>query len=275
MRTFNDILNGIRADFVNNITLQEKYGLDASKTFDEQFSKVSIEAIFTDIVASAIFLYEKIVTGIAENLTAQIAGEYPFSISWYHSRALGFQLGDSLEYNEATYRFAYPVPDEAKQIIKYVAVRQRQIEGVTKLQVFATKENKQALTAGELSAFSDYMRQIGAAGTHFQFISLAPDNLEIGATVFYNPQILNASGESLSGGEKPVEKAIVEYLNSIKYGGVFSRTKLTDAIQTASGVNDVVLADVKVNEDLNNSREIESESGFYVASVVDDITYML
>ncbi len=272
MRTLDEILTAIRADFVNNITLQEHYGLDASKTFNEQFSKVSIEAIFTYIVASAIFLYEKIVYGISADLTAKIASEYPFSISWYHDKALAFQLGDALVFNENTYRFDYLQHDTSKQIVRYAAIRQRQIEGVTKLQVFATKAEKTALSVDELRAFSKYMTEIGAAGTHFEFISLSPDLLEVNATVYYNPQLLKSTGESLSGNEKNVEMSIRDYLNGIKYGGVFSRTKLTDAIQGTIGVNDVVLGDVKLNGDLNNAREFESDSGFFKAETIN-ITY--
>lgn len=264
-RTLTDILSAIRADFVANLTMQEKYGLDPAKTFDEQFSKASWEAIQTYIQASAIWLYENIIADKADEIEAQIGAKYPFSVPWYHTAALAFQLGDQLVFDENTYQFSYPIVDESKQIVKYNQIRQRQIEGVTKLQVFTTKENKQALTADELAAFSSYISQIGAAGTHFQFISLAPDNLEINLQVYYDPQILKADGTKLSDGTNPVQLAVNDYLNGIIYAGAFNRTKLTDAVQTATGVKDVILGDVKVNGDLNNSREFESASGFYKA----------
>lgn len=40
-----DIKTQLKATFVDNVTLQELYGLDTTKGFDEQFSKVSIEAL--------------------------------------------------------------------------------------------------------------------------------------------------------------------------------------------------------------------------------------
>lgn len=263
MRTFNEILSALRADVVANTELQTKLVLDATKTFDEQFSKVSFLSILTYIVASAIFLHEQIVNDKAVEIEAQIASKYPFSIPWYYAQSLAFQLGDELVFNKNTFQFAYASIDATKQIIKYTSIRQRQVEGVTKLQVFATKENKVALTADELTAYSAYLRQVGAAGTHFQFISLAPDNLELNLTVYYNPQILKADGTSYADGSKPVETAIDNYLNGITYGGVFNRTKLTDAVQLATGVSDAVLFNVKLNGDLNNTREFESASGFY------------
>jgi len=268
-RTLNDILLAIRTDFVANIKLQSIYGLDTTLTFEDQFSRVSFESVLTYIVASAIYLYESIVSAKSDEIESQIASKYPFSIPWYSDIALAFQLGDSLLFDETTYKFNYPAIDSTKQIIKFTTIRQRQVEGVTKLQVFATKANKTALTSDELAAFSSYMTQVGAAGTHFQFISLNPDQLIINLTVYFNPQVLNSTGVSLSDGSKSVDLAIANYLNGIKYGGAFNRTKQTDAIQLAAGVNDIVLGDVKVNGDLNPAQFFESESGFYNAQSIN------
>ena len=270
-RTLNEIKQAIRADFVNNFTLQEAYGLDASKSFDEQFSTVSPEAIWTFIAASAIYLLEQIIDQKEHELESLIAAEYPFSIPWYFGKAFMFQLGDSLAFDETTYKFTYAATDEMKQIIKYVAIRQREMEGVTKLQVFATKEGKAALTDDELAAFEAYIRQIGAAGTHFDFVSLAPDNLTINLTVNYNPQVLSYSGERLSAGGKPVNEAVATYLDNIKYAGSFSRTKLVDAVQLADGVVDATLGDVFMNGDMMSTKAFESPSGFYVATVINVI----
>ena len=272
-RTLTDISLAVKADFVANLTLQSIYGLDASLSFDDQFSRVSVEAILIYIWSMAVFIHESYIDTKTTEIESNIASEYLFSIPWYSNIALAFQLGDSLEFNEATNKFEYPVIDPAKQIIKFTTVRQRLVSGVTKLQVYAAKANKTALTTDELAAFSGYIAQRGAAGTHFQFISLAPDQLELNLTVYYDPQILKATGEKLSDGIKSVEKAINNYLNGIKYGGVFNRTRQTDAIQLADGVNDIILGDVKVNGDLNNAREFESTSGFYVATTIN-VTYI-
>ena len=47
-----DIKTQLKATFVDNVTLQELYGLDTTKGFDEQFSKVSIEARLIDVWGS-------------------------------------------------------------------------------------------------------------------------------------------------------------------------------------------------------------------------------
>lgn len=273
-RKLEDILAQIRQSWVENFTMREIYGLDPAKTFAEQFSAVSLESIITYLFAYAAWLYEQIVYDKAKEVESHINEQHEFSIPWYLAKAKDFQLGDVLVFDENTYRFVYPVVDESKQLVKHVAVRERQVDGVTKLQIYATKSNKEAMNTDELNAFSSYIRQIGAAGTHFEFISLAPDILEINATVYYNPQLLSASGISLMSGENTVEIAIRDYLNGIMYSGKFNRSRLTDSIQEAVGVRDVILGDVRLNEDLNNAREFESQSGFFVAQTIN-ITYMV
>ncbi|MEA4981428.1 MAG: hypothetical protein VB066_01795 [Paludibacter sp.] len=271
-RTLNEILLATRQAWIDNLVLRVAYELNPAIAWDEQFSATSVESQITYIISYVIWIFEMIVSDITNQITSQIAAQQPFSVPWYTDVAKRFQIGDQLLYDENTYKFDYAVIDNSKQIVKYVAIRQRQIEGVTKLQVFATKANKVAMTADELQAFSSYITQKGAAGTHFQFISLAPDELVINLTVYYNPQIIGADGLLLSGGSNPVEIAVNTYLNSIQYAGVFNRTKLTDSVQNADGVNDVILGDVRLNGDLNNSRQFESASGFYSATTIN-VTY--
>lgn len=268
-RTLNEILLATRQAWIDNLVLRSAYELDPDQSWDDQFSSVSIESAITYVVSYVIWLFENIVYDQSDYITAQIAAQQPFSIPWYTAIAKAFQLGDQLIFNESTYKYGYESIDEEKQIVKYVAIRQRQIEGVTKLQIFATKANKTAMTADELAAFSSYIFQRGAAGTHFQFISLSPDTLVINMSVYYDPQLLSASGLSLSDASDPVRDAINAYLDSITYAGAFNRAKLTDAVQNADGVNDVILGDVLLNGDVNNARQFESASGFYSATTIN------
>lgn len=267
-RTQTQILEAIRADFVSNITLQEAYGLDPEKSFNEQFSTVSLEAIWTFIVASAIYLLELIIDSKQAEIDTKINSKQAFSIPWYQQNALAFQLGDELTLNPETYQYRYPEQNEDKKIVKHASVRTRTIDGVSKLQVYIAKENKEALSSAELDAFADYYSQTGAPGTHFDFISLAPDSLTINLAITYNPQLLSASGELLSNATSPVNEAIEGYLNSLRYTGKFSRTKLIDSVQKAPGVLDALLGDVLMNGEAANVQLFESPSGFFTADSI-------
>lgn len=271
-RTHTEILDSIRADFVANVTLQEAYGLDPELLFLEQFSKTSIEAIWTYIVASAIYLHELIIDKKQTEIETTIANKQSFSIPFYQANCLKFQYGDALVFNETTYRFEYEAEDETKQIVKYASVRTLIIEGVSKLEVFVTKAGKVALSVNELAAFEAYFIATGAPGTHFKFVSLAPNQLEINLTVIYDPQLLGTTGQLLSDSSQPVNEAVDTYLNSIKYSGKFNRTKLIDQVQLASGVFDVVMGDVRMDEELSNSQLFSSPSGFFEAETIN-VTY--
>ena len=267
-KTFTEVLAATRQAFIENLTLQSYYGFDASLAWNEIFSGVSFEGALTYVFSFLVYVFRSDVADTADEITATIATEHEFGVPWYTALSYAFQLGDVLVYNETTYKHDYASVDESKKIVKYTTIRRRQVSGVTKLQVFATKADKAAMTTDELAAYSGYITQKGAAGEHFQFISLAPDQLIIAMTVYYDPQILKSTGEKLSDGTKSVDVAVADYLNGIKYAGTFNRSKLTDKIQAADGIIDIVLGDVHLNGDLNNSREFESASGFYNAQTI-------
>ena len=95
-----DIKTQLKATFVDNVTLQELYGLDTTKGFDEQFSKVSIEARLIDVWAAATWMLEQIWDAFRSETEAVIDEGYVTSERWYYAKALEFQKGDALEYNE-------------------------------------------------------------------------------------------------------------------------------------------------------------------------------
>lgn len=262
-RTFDEILDSIRTRYKNNLTMQEKYGFDPDKTWDEQVSAVSFESQLTYVIASAFEELEQHVDEAKQEISDMIAANHQMVTDWAKRQFLAFQYGDTLVFDEELKKFVYPVIDESKQIIKHVALRNSIVNNVTTLQVFVAKENKVALTADELAAFELYAKTIFVPGTHFEFISLAPNQLEVNVAIIYNPQLLDGNGLLLSDGSNPVEQAVTAYLDGIRYSGKFNRTRQTDAMQLATGVLDVVLGDVKIDTSLNNAQSFDSPSGFF------------
>lgn len=264
MRTLDKIKNELRANWVANETLRSAYGLDASKTFDEQFSKVSVEAIITYVVAVSIWVFETILDNHKVDIIAAIAQNAVCSIPWYHARCLAFQLGDFVTLNPETYHWDYPTVDETKRIIKFASVRTVDVAGVTKLRVFVSKADKAALSASEKQAFERYIQDIGAAGTHFEVISEAPAPMALKIQITRNPMVLGFDGKALADGSDVVGNAIRGYLDGIVYGGVFNKTKLIDAIQAVNGVVDVVLSEVKSGSNVIAGQNYESPGGAFV-----------
>lgn len=265
-RTINEIRTAIEADFINNQTLQELYGFNTEKVFKEQFSDVSLETILIYIVSTAIWSLEKIIDSTKEEISSCVETNALCSIPWYHAQCLNFQLGHSLEFNPVTFRFGYTKDVPETRIIRYAAVRQLETEGVTKLRLYVSKAGKVALTASEKLAFARYIHEVGAAGTHFEIISELPSPLGFTLQVNYNPMIIDTEGIRLDGGGKPVEEAITGYLDNIKYGGVFNRTHLTDAVQKAGGVTDVVLTEVRIGAEAGEpvtTQNVEAPGGAF------------
>ena len=271
MRTIDEIKNGIRADFVANSTLQETYGLDAGKTFDEQFSKVSIETILTYIVAVAIWALESLMAKHQTDIDTVITQNALCSIPWYHAQCMAFQLGHAVQFIPETYRFEYPGEDENARIIKFASVRQLEVEGVTKLRIHVSKMNKQPLSVAEKQAFEAYIKEVGAAGIHYEIISQAPTPLSFSLQIVRNAMVLDVTGNRLNGGGNAVNEAIAAYLDGIIYGGVFNRTKLVDAIQAADGVVDVILNEVRVGADVVTSQNIEAPGGAFIFNLVGSV----
>lgn len=272
MRTLNDITNDLKARFIGNSELAAMYALDPSKTFDEQFSKVSFEALIINIVALACYLVERTFATTTDEVDAAINARYVASIPWFRDQALGYQDGYDLVFNDATRSYGYAVDDPDARIIAYAAARE--IDGeVRKVQILVSKDQKEPLTDDELSRFSHYMRRISPAGTRLDFVSKASDKLQISAQINYNPLLLTSEGKRLTDGTSPINEAIEQYIDSIKYGGVFNKTKLVDAIQNAEGVTDVILRSVYTSTASGVFVELDGNSYASTSGsfVVDDL----
>lgn len=275
-RTIEEIGKGMKQALVADATIQEAYGLVPGRTFEEQFSKVSIEATLIYVTASAIWLLEKIWDAFREETQQRIEESYVTSQAWYYAKALAFQKGDSLAFDEKTYSFRYLSEDEAKRVIKHVAIRQVTDENLTRLKVYFSGDNKQPITGDVRSSFEAYMREIGAAGTHYLFVSQAPDTLRVHLHIYYDPLVLDSTGTRLEGGGKPIEETIEKYLNALEYGGVFYASKLVDMIQATAGVRDVTLDGTTWKGTRENRRRIEADSGAFVYEKnADDISYSI
>lgn len=263
-QTINEIGKGMKEALVADETIQEAYGLVPGRTFEEQFSKVSIEATWIYVVASAVWLQEQLWDVFRLETEQRVNDAYVTSLSWYHRKALEFQKGDSLTFDDKTYSFRYLHTDIEKQVVKNVAIRQVTDENVTKLKVYYSGAGKQPIEEDVRISFEAYMREIGAAGTHFLFVSAPPDSLRIHLHIYYDALVLDSTGTRLDGGGKPIEETIEAYLNSLEYGGVFYASKLVDMIQATEGVKDVTLDGTTWQGVKENRRRIESDSGAFV-----------
>lgn len=237
-RTINDIFNDITSWFVSLSVIQLAYGLDESKTFSEQFSPVSIEAIIFYRMAFAIWTLETLFDLHKQEVTEIIATMRPHSLRWYAGMARKFQYGFNLLPDSEEFDNTGKTDDEidASKIVSYAAVDK--VEG--KLLVKVAKDAGDSLTPlaeVEKQAFTEYMERVQDAGDDLEIISEPADNLRLSLDIYYNPLVLNAEGQRLDGDSlTPIPDAVHNYLKNLPFNGELVLAFLTDALQAVSGV---------------------------------------
>lgn len=248
-RTIKEIKKSMTDQFMADPVLRERYGLQASDTFDSAFSAVSLESIIFGIMASACYVLETMFDIFKREVDSKISTAAVATIPWYHKICLEYQHGDALTLNEATGMYEYPVVDETKRKIKFASCRDRG-GGVYILVAGESSEGyPEALSNEVITALKEYVNMRKPVGIITDIYTYDPDDISIGLTVQYDPMVLNADGSLISEPSRyPVEDAVNAYLAGITYGGVFNRTKLVDAVQAAEGVRDLMVGQVNAKK---------------------------
>jgi len=243
--------------FVSQSEIQDAYGLETTKTFDEQFSKVSIESILFYIIAYCHKLIYDIIDVFKSEQQEAIDAAVMMNDRWWYNQVMAYVYGAKLEYDSSTYKFN-TVSTSSTPLIAYCAIREIvNSDKVTSIQVMCAKSGYKTLSGNvstpnsEIYVMTEYLNRIKPAGVLFTLESNTPDIIyfptnssnEPGIQIYYDPMLLGANGVLLSDNKTyPVNVAIDTYLKGIVYGGKFNVTKMIDAIQSATGV-----VDVKVN----------------------------
>lgn len=241
-RSIQNIKQSMTDAFLANTHIREQYGLTEESTFENSFSTVSLESILFFIVAACCHVLESMFDHLRRDVDEKISRAIVASVPWYYKMARQFQYGDALVFDKATSRFSYATIDESKQLVKYVAVRDRG----TSIQILASGDEDglpTPLSTDVRLAFEQYMNRVKIAGVVLNIHSLPADELQVHASVKVDPLVISTSGTRNSDGVRIVEAAINDYLRGITYGGTFNKTKLVDAIQAVEGVVDVELGD--------------------------------
>ena len=279
-RTIAEIKQTMTDAFMDNATIREQYGLTEGSTFAGSFSPVSLESILFFIVAACCHVMEALFDRHREDVDDKISRAVVASVPWYYKIARQFQYGDALVFDDATSQFRYPAVDESKQLVRYVAVRDRG----TSIQILASGDKDGLpvpLSNDVLTAFKQYMNRVKIAGVVLSIRSRPADCLTISANIIVDPLVIDSSGVRISDKSRPAEVAINAYLRGITYGGTFNKTKLVDAIQGVEGVVDVVLGACQVKRsdglyvDIQGNNYTATSGSFIVEGLQNTLTYVV
>ena len=220
--------------FINDPLVIEKYGLIPGLTFEEQFSKVSVEDNLFNAIAFSFDFHENIVSENAEN-------SRPHTIRWYLDQAMNFLDGLDLQWIDGQFKYdTTNVTDlEVRKIIDRCAV----VESTDGELVFKVAKEISGvlgpLTSAEIVRLSKYLGLIKDAGNRIRIISNSADKLKAIIDVYVDVLVIDtATGRQLNVEETiyPVQDAINNYLSNLEFNGAFVRELIKDEIYKSIGV---------------------------------------
>lgn len=246
-RTIEEIKADMTANFVKQRAVISAYGLDGKKTFDQQFSRVSIESILFYVFATALWTLEKLFDLHTAEVKERIEQLEPHTLRWYVNKTKAFMYGHKLV-ADTDYYDTSTLSDtdiEAAKVVKYAVASESNT--VVYIKVAGEKEGKPSLlNESQLSALNSYINTIKDAGVSVQIRNEEADLMSITLVVYYDPTLFSADGVSLVSNNKPVEDAVKSVITNLPFNGVYRNTDLLAALQTIPGVEVVDIADVKV-----------------------------
>lgn len=251
-------------------------------------SKSAIWLVFTYIIAYAIYTLEVLFDAHKVETNTALSLLKPHTKRWYRQKALAFQYGFALV-AETDYYDNAEIDEtlvEQSKIIKYAAVTEAITESRVIIKI-ATESGGilNPITNEQKQAFDAYMAEIKDAGVNVTIINFLPDRLYLTMRIFYDPLVLDAAGNSIIDGGKPVEEAINAYLKTLPFDGQLVLAHLVDALQKVPGVLIPQLdyaASAWIDTEINNygnpiaiNVKATPESGYFQVVDFSNITYVV
>ena len=225
--------------------IKEVYKINTDKTFDEQFSAVSIESLLFYALAFGLMVLEKITGDRITKLEEHFNRLRPHTLSWYAEKIKAFQL----DYTLSPDTDVYSEIDEDAQVVKYCSLTEK--NGILSAKIAGQKDGKPfRLPEETVKKVSEYIRRIKDAGVRILLSSNEADKFAAELLVHYDP-LKNITADD-------IKKAVVKYLESMPFDGVYSNMALIDTIQKIDGVRvaEVLTSQAKHGE--NDTKDIDS-----------------
>lgn len=239
---------------IKNQILQEKANQDALNSADST-SKTALFNLWAYIVAVVMWAMYKSWGIFQEEMAQKIREQKLFSLLWFRNAALSYRHGHFLDEETGEYTGEGYTDDEieAAQVVSRAAVVEVETNNRKHLWIKMAKtedEKLVRLSDDEQDGIEQYFARIKPAGTKIITFSDDPDQLQLDITFFYDPLILDENGARIDGSDnEPVQSAIKDYLNNLKFNGEFILSELVDILQNIEGCADreVYIQNAKAN----------------------------
>lgn len=244
--TVEDIKLQMTEAFISNDAVIEAYELTPGKTFEEEFSTVSIESILFYCLAYGVYLLYAFFDLFKKETDAAIVNYTHPTLAKLAEKIKSFQYGDALIPERDIYNNTGLTDAQIaeKKIIKYASATEQPFSngryGVRlKLAGEDGNGNRVQLLPEQLEAAIEFWRIVKPGGLYTEITSTEADYLKLSLRVYYNPLVLNNQGQRLDGTDnEPLQKAIAQHLKNLSFNGKFNLTALVDAMQVVEGIID-------------------------------------
>ena len=227
--------------FVQNATVRDLYDLDPEKTFEQQFSRTSLESILFYVAAKSIQTLERIFDTHRREVNEIIDNILPHRAKWYRDKALKFMLGEELIPDTDGYDTTGMTDQEieSKRIVKYATAVEEPGSSVLIIKIATGEPGNLSPIGGELidgvwtgqaAQFQAYINEIRDAGVRWNLINQQGDKFQCSLDVFYSPL------QDRRDVELRVYAAVRGYITGLPFNGEYSNMALIDAVQQVEGV---------------------------------------
>lgn len=236
-RSISDIRREIAAAYIADPTVQRSYKLDPRKTYDEQFSKVSLESILFWAFASAVYTLETLFSKHRTEVAQLVSEAEPHTLRWYAQRAKAYLHGYSLPPYKDRYDLSSISPEEQERaaVVRYAVASE--YRGVVHIKVAGSAEDKKpiALPSTTLTALTRYLEVIKDAGVQLRVSSASGDELRLTLSLYLTPSLL-INGKPSDDLDKRIRQTITSNVTDLPFDGVFRPADLVIALSKLSGV---------------------------------------
>jgi hypothetical protein len=202
-------------------------------------SKTAIWRLWTFVVASAIWVLEKLFDAHVLEVTALVEAMKPHTLKWYVLKAKAFRFGQALDLDTDRYDDTGLTDAQitALTVVKEAAAIEQNGKLVLKVAGRNGSDEPVPLSIPQYNAFVTYINEVKDAGVAIQVITFQGDRIRITMDVFYNPLVLAPDGSRLDGlSIHPLKDALIAYFKAMPFNGVFVKSTLVDALQKVEGV---------------------------------------
>lgn len=229
--------------FGANEDVVKAYGLTPGKTYDEQFSKVSIESLLFWSFSAGIAKLEAIYDDHRREVSELIVASEPHTLFWYSNRAKSYLHGFSLKPYSDEFDTAGASDDDLAKahIVRYAVASEYQ--DTVYLKVAGVDETGAPVVLSEsvLSGIRSYIAQIKDAGVAVRVISAPGDDLDLSLEIYMQPSLLLDSGLPSQDRQTEIRKVVERNTTSLPFDGVFRPSDLVVALSQVSGVESSVV----------------------------------